>query len=71
MTDPRRGKWALWSRSGEDHSRNPQPVRRLPASAELSGDGKWATVWKGDVATAVYIRMADGVRKGRRGGVVR
>lgn len=73
---PRSSRWALWSEldlSTRETYRltPPRAVAKLPAAAELSGDGNWATVYRvvngREVATAVYVNLgpAEVVRRQR------
>ena len=62
-----------WHRWNEADGKPGPPIKSLPAAAELSGDGNWATVWKRDengdlhpAATFVRVATADDHRKARR-----
>lgn len=64
-----RAAWGLYSRVAddgtvEDYSGAALPVDRLPPSAEISADGKWATVYRQisgrSVPVAVFVRLDGG-----------
>lgn len=68
--DTRNAVWGLWSeyREGQsfDYSGDPRPVERLPRDADISPDGRFATVWRGGRAVAVYMNLGPRLDSGRR-----
>lgn len=61
MTQPKPERWAVWSTRAEGVLPTPREIGRLPAKAEKSGDGRWATVYGivdgHSVPVAVFILL--------------
>ncbi len=52
-------RWHLWS-DQEGVLPQPQPVRRLPKSVLVSGDGNWAERWENERPAQVFLRLDSG-----------
>jgi hypothetical protein len=54
--------WGLYSETRDDgevvdYSGAPREVERLPPEAEVSPDGRWATVYRAGRAIAYYVSL--------------